>query len=117
MTTDIALALVKAREATGYTQRDAAQLLSVAPSLLSRIETGERMPSLPLAVGFAFLYDTRFEHLFADLTENTRAELAAQLQIFTEGESRVSPPSLRSQSLQSLQERLDTINFSYDEPA
>lgn len=114
MKNELALALVKAREASGYSQRDVAQLLGVAPSVINRVETGERAPSLQLAVSLGFLFDLPIDQLCADMLEGIRANLAAQLPFFLADSDPSTVRGIRGESLCSLQARLDEITAPAD---
>lgn len=51
------------RRQAGLSQRDAARLLGVSPSIISSYETGERTPSVENLLALSFLYKCSVDHL------------------------------------------------------
>ncbi len=47
----------------GYSQRMAAKLLNVSPSVVSGYETGERTPSLEVLIEISYLYNCSTDYL------------------------------------------------------
>ena len=107
MINDVALHLIKARESSGLTQRDVALFLGVSQSVLSKVESGERPPSVQLAAALSFLYNRRFEDLYAELFDVVRADMSAQLPHVLGRLGRVEPDTTRGDTVRGLRERLD----------
>lgn len=60
------------RLARAWTQQQLAQAVSVSRQSINSIESGRYVPSLPLALRFAQVFDCSLDHLFAlDATEGT----------------------------------------------
>lgn len=58
--------LMKAREAAGLTQEQAAERLGREPRSLRRYETGERLPRADVIQRMMRVYDCEFAELFLD---------------------------------------------------
>ncbi len=102
----IALPLVKARETSGLSQKDVSHLAGVSQTVLSKVESGQRTPSIQLAVTLAAIYNRRFDYLFADLFDEITANVAPQALIFSQCVGPVDPNTLRGVSIRDLRERL-----------
>lgn len=114
MTKEVAIALLKAREASGLSQRDVSYLAGVAPSALSAVESGKQNPSVALAVALTVIHGTPFETLFFDLRNEVKAEIATRLQEFSAQMGQVEMGTLRAASLVGLRSRLDRLDDTWE---
>lgn len=117
MNNDIALSIIKARETAGLSQRDICHLLGIAPSVLSRVESGQRTPSIQLATGLSIVFGCSLEALLTDLHDTMRAEIAARLLTLNDYVRERDHRSNRSISLQRLRDRLETLSTADSERA
>lgn len=58
------LSIKTARDARGWSQADLARRVDVQPNTIARIERGEQLPKIPLAIKIATELDTTVEDLF-----------------------------------------------------
>lgn len=79
MKTQFALDLRAARRKAGYLQSDVAHLLGAYQSTLSKLETGQRWPTLREIITLSLIYGRSFESLFGEIMGDARADLLKQL--------------------------------------
>ena len=110
MIQDFALEVRKTREASGLSQKDAAQLLNITQSALSKIEQGKQMPKLREICALSIIYGRTYECLFGDLIDDIRADMAVRVDELQKCSPNSTGNRLRTETLNNLCERLDCAN-------
>jgi transcriptional regulator with XRE-family HTH domain len=78
------LALIKhAREQKGWTQRQVANAIGVTPGFITKVESGQALPSYERCIALAGVLDLSFDRLWAEV-EKARVE-AHQQSIYIRG--------------------------------
>lgn len=75
------LDIKSARDARGWSQADLARRVDVQPNTIARIERGEQLPKVPLAIRLAAELDTTVEALFGDAVDRELAADAAPAEV------------------------------------
>ena len=68
-----------ARTRSGLTQAECGHLVGVSENAISRIERGERLPSLHEIIGLSLVYGKTFESFFGEFVALMREEVIAAL--------------------------------------
>ncbi|MEO3416140.1 helix-turn-helix transcriptional regulator [Roseovarius sp. CAU 1744] len=79
MSSQFALDLRLARKKVGYTQDDIAHLMATHQAAVSRLEHGERRPSLTEIVELSLIYGRSFESIFSDVMAESKEHLSVRL--------------------------------------
>jgi len=106
MSTQFALDLRLARRKAGYTQGDAAHLLSSHQSFVSELEKGHRRPSLEQIIELSLIYGRSFESLFGELLAERQQVLKERLQRLPDLGKSTAHTFNRASSLSRLKKRL-----------
>jgi len=106
MIDEFTLDLKTARRKSGLTQDDCAHLLDINTGLVSRMETGKRIPTVLEICTLSLIYGKSFESLFAGIFKDARHGLRERLTTIPD-----APPSWlgktnRQHTLNELAERL-----------
>ena len=102
-----------ARKRSGLTQAECGHLIGGSENALSRIERGERLPSLREIIGLSLVYGKTFESFFEEFLGLVREEMIAALTEMPKArEGKTASP--RADTLAALARRLeDEIRFHH----
>lgn len=106
MKTDLTLDLKVARRKAGLTHSDCAHLLSLDRSSVSRLERGERLPSLEEACRLALIYNRPLDSLVVALKHQAAHDLGGRLSSLPKPPTKWISTFNRQHTLSSLAERL-----------
>ena len=106
MTKEFALDLKVARQNSGLTHQDCAQLLGVSDATLAKIEAGKRTPSICEICTLSLIYGRSFESLFAGIFRDVRAHLSARITSLPKASGTVCLRINRQSTLNRLARRL-----------
>ena len=79
MSTQFALDLRLARRKSGLTQMDVALLVGTQQSSIAALEKGQQRPTIEQICMLSLIFSRSFESLFADVLEEGRAQLRANI--------------------------------------
>lgn len=79
MTKEFAMDLRVARQKSGLTQDDCAYLMGVSEVTISKMERGDRTPTIFEICTLSLIYGRTFESLFNGIFKDVRAHLSARL--------------------------------------
>jgi DNA-binding XRE family transcriptional regulator len=103
-----------ARQRSGLAQEDAAHLLGISRKAMSRIETGEALPSVREALGLSLLYGRTFESFYAEMMALTRLEMIEALAEMPTAPKAWGQMAERTDTLSALARRLeDESRYDY----
>jgi len=71
--------LKTARRRSGLSQQDCGHLLGIDQRRISKLETGQSLPTIPEICTLSLVYGRTFESLFGSVFANARTELKAGL--------------------------------------
>lgn len=102
--THINTSLSAFRETHGFTQKEVAFLLGeeTTNSMVSRHETGTRLPTLNMAFGYAFILGAKLPELYSELEKCEREEIARRALKLYEMIQREPESSAREMKLRAL---------------
>lgn len=104
MNKDYLFDLRNARRDCGFTQADVAHLCGADAATISRLERGERLPSLQETMLLSLIYGRSFEALFAEMMETAKADLSLRLTTLPPVAAETCQNQNRQASLDSLKE-------------
>lgn len=113
MSTEFALDLRLARRKAGLTQQDTAQLLGVHQSVVSDLERGRLLPTLPQICTLSVIFGRSFESLFSQLMTGAKRAIAGRITLLPSTVRSYVGTFNREASLQRIERRLraDTDNY------
>lgn len=79
MSTEFSLDLRKARRVAGLRQEDVAHLMGMSSTSVSRLERGQRRPSLVQIVTLSLIFGRSFESFFATTMEEVKGDLRRRI--------------------------------------
>ena len=114
MIDDFSLSLQNLRKLADLTQAEVAHLIGGKQEAVSRIETGERLPTILELCSLSVLYGRTIESLLGDLVDAIRAEMAMQQMSLVKKLGALTLEAPKSVFLRGLRERLNST-YSYAE--
>ena len=112
---EFAMDLKVQRRRSGLSQADCAHLLSIHPSKVSLLESGQLFPSLKDVCALTILYGRSFESLFGSLVSNVAHDVKVRLDKMPAAPTRWLPTFNRQRSLEELAERLEELSYTHHE--
>ncbi|MGB3316255.1 MAG: helix-turn-helix transcriptional regulator [Albidovulum sp.] len=106
MSTEFALDLRKARRVAGFSQEDVAHLMGQSSTVISRLENGERRPSLVQIITLSLIYGRSFESFFAMVMAEIKKGLRARILTMPEAKRAYAGVENRAHTIESLARRL-----------
>ena len=100
------LDLKVARKKSGLTQDDCGHLIGGTSHKISKLERGERPPTIREICALSLVYGRSFESLFGEMFAQVRKDLSQNLETLPEPEKRRPGGFNRSKTLEGLAERL-----------
>lgn len=110
MSNEIAMDLKAARNKSGLTQEDCAQLAGVSYSKISKIERGELLPNLRDLCALSLVYGRTMESLAQGLFLKVRKALPARIEHLPADHKGWVSGFVRNNTLNTLTARLHTLN-------
>jgi transcriptional regulator with XRE-family HTH domain len=106
-TSSINYVLKRYRRSGGFKQKDTARLLHASSTLVSRLETGKRAPSLRVAIAYEVLTGMPISKLFSAVYESYEEETIARVtsMLATISNHTSEPAKAKIKSLERCQER------------
>ena len=98
--------LKAARKQAGLTQFDCAHLLGASNNIVSRIEIGQRMPTIRELLTLSLIYGQQFESFYAEMLKRIRRELSAKLTSIPDAPSGWALAQTRVNTLKAIWRRL-----------
>ena len=80
MFSQFALDLSRARKTSGYSQQEVADLALIDQATLSKLENGERRPSVLLLSRFALIFNRAFTSAFDDAAKTDARKMLKQVE-------------------------------------
>ena len=109
MFSQFALDLSRARKTSGYSQQEIADLALIDQPTLSKLENGERRPSVPLLSRFSLIFNRAFTSVFDDAANTDAPRMLKQVDRIMAGKKPRSTLHNRSFALTQLKRRLETL--------
>lgn len=106
MSTQFALDLRLARRKSGLTQSDVALLIGTQQSTIGALEKGDQRPTVEQVCMLSLVFGRSFESLFADVLEEGRTRLRANLPELPASRQRTAETFNREASLKRLERQL-----------
>ncbi|MES9962190.1 MAG: helix-turn-helix transcriptional regulator [Candidatus Sedimenticola sp. 20ELBAFRAG] len=117
MHNSLSVELRSARKASGFLQKDLAQLLGVQQSKISQYEAGKRIPDRVHFLKLAIIYGSAFEQFQAQQLKQTQQKLLDNLGTLPTDIPVTANTYNRLASLEHLRHRLLTETTAYDPAA
>lgn len=111
MSTNTTTTLKVTRRKAGLTQADLAHLMGLDSNRVSRIERGERLPSLPEAAALSVIYGRVLNELCADEITVAASDIAVRLQTLPTPKTHWISTFNRRHTLTALADRLADLDI------
>jgi len=112
---DFVFDLKVARKKSGLSQADCGHLINVSSHVISQLEMGKRLPTIPEICALSLVFGRSFEPLFSDVFKEVRSHLSKALETLPEAKLKNSPETFnRTNTLNALASRLlEEKGFDY----